>query len=367
MVRQTGLAVLAFSTLAMGQATQRSAEDDLTLYPTPVEVASGAHDALVTRLYWDNDSRYTKPENPSDRHYTAGIGAAVQWQSPETRDLVGALPSLDGEFDPARRETSYSMGAIVSQRYYTPSNLWDSQPIYDDWPYAGWLYGGLIMQRANRIGVVPVFEHFEVDMGTIGPASQTGHIQRWLHARIGDQVPQGWQYQIKDEFGADFKYLRRWRMTLAQESLTGTPGVEVIPEAGFTAGSMHVNANAGATLRVGWNLPDDFGPDRMNYPGDFTRPLSPTNPLGDMACYFYVRPGGRAVGHDSTIDGSYFHSSPVEQNSEVLVAEIQTGFVIQFFKHFELGYSQTFTSPQFIHQSNWDIYGSITLSYVCTW
>lgn len=364
MLKQASLFLLTLASPALAQTVPPLS---LTSQPTPLPRPPAAgSDAIGATFFYENDSRSAKPNNETDRHYTGGGAVALQWQSPQTSELVGSLPSFDGEFAKGTPGVSYGMGFIASLQVFTPEDIDDPAPIPDDRPYAGWLYGGLIAQRANRSVPTPVFEHFELDLGTIGPSSQADKVQRWLHARLGDTMPEGWSNQVKDDFGGDFKYLRRWRMDLGTHE-DGSAALQLLPEAGATAGTMHINANAAATLRYGWNLPDDFGPGRVRYAGDFTRPFQRDNPMGDIGGYVFLRPGGRAVAHDSTIDGSFFRSSPVEQNSEVFVAEIAAGFAVQFAQHFEISYAQTYTSPEFIHQSAWDSYGTIMFSMVYAW
>ena len=326
-----------------------------------------ASHAIGYSVYWENDGNVTKLNNPSDRHYTAGTAAAIQWQNPQTNAFVGAMPSLNGEFSKDAPGTSYGMGFIAALQLYTPDDISARAPIPDDRPYAGLAYGGLMVQRANRAADVPVFEHFELDLGTIGPTSQANKLQDWVHRRFGKIVANGWNNEIKDDFGGDLKYLRRWRIDLSKPVDAGKPSMQLIPEAGITAGTMHINASAAVTLRYGWNMPDDFGPGRMRYASDFTRPFTHDSPFGHLGGYVFVRPGGRAVAHDSTLEGSYFRTSEVEVTQTPLVAEIQAGVAIQFAKHFEVSYAQTYTSPEFSGQSMWDSYGTLLVTMVYAW
>ena len=318
-------------------------------------------------LFWENDGNFAKPNNSTDRDYSSGLGLAVQWQSQDTSSLVSEIPSLNQEFSRQSPGTSYAMGLTASMNIYTPDYFDHPQTQYTQHPYAGWTYGGLIVQRANRAADTPVQEHMELDVGTIGQASQAGKAQVWLHRRFSYATPEGWDNQIEDDFGADVKYLRRWRVELIQTDHAWRPGVQLLPEAGFTLGTMHDNLSVGATLRLGWNLPDDFGPARLRYAADYTRPFDRCNPLGKWAGYFFVRPGGRIVAHDSTIDGSFFRSNTDTQNSQVLVGEFQAGVAVQFLKYFEFSYSQTFLTPEYINQHDLDSYGSLVLTMACSW
>ncbi len=321
--------------------------------------------ALGLSLYWENDGNFAKPNGATDRHYSSGTGMAVQWQDDTTDEMVDLLPSCDGEFDRQAPGTSFGAGVVLSLNMYTPQNISDPNPIYDDRPYAGWTYVGFIAQRANRTQIVPVFEHIELDLGAIGPTGHAGAVQRWVHNKFGYERPEGWDNQIRDEVGVDYRYQRRWRMNLLGDTSGRGAGVQFIPEAGFTLGTAHLNAGAGGMLRAGWNLPDDFGSGRMRYASDFTRSFSSArNAPGG---YLFVRSAGKIVGHDSTIAGSFFRDSPVERTTEVFTAESQAGVAIQFLKYFEFSYSQTYMTREFVGQKHIDSYGALNLTAVYTW
>lgn len=366
------LGICLAGSLALGQETTVS-PDALRLAASPapaVPMADAASNAVGLSLYWENDGNFAKLNGATDRHYSAGVGTAIQWQNPFTSDLVGALPSINGEFARETPGTSFSMGLLLSLNIYTPENISDREPIFNDHPYAGWTYFGLIVQRANRAADIPVYEHFELDLGTIGPSGQAGKVQKWVHNTFNFTKPEGWDNQIREEFGADFKYLRRWRFDLLNLPSSTQPMLQLIPEAGATLGTMHINATAGAILRFGWNLPDDFGPGRMRYASDYTRPFTPSNNAnyrGAFGAYVFLRPGMHAVVHDSTIEGSYFTNSLVEATARPFTYEIQGGIAIQFLKYCEFTYSQTATSPEFYGQENHDSYGTLTLTFTYTW
>ena len=331
----------------------------------PVSRPVGNAGALGLSLYYENDGSFVRPNGATDRHYTNGTGIAVQWQSDVTDGLVGAIPSIGDEFAREMRGTSFGAGVMLSLNMYTPADISDPEPIYDDRPYAGWTYVGFIAQRANRAGSIPVFEHIELDVGDVGATGQAGKVQRWVHERYGAQSPEGWDYQIRDEFGFDYRYQRRWRINLMGDSAGHGAAVQVIPEAGFTLGSVHINAGAGALLRAGWNLPDDFGPGSMRFASDFTRSFA--NSGRGIGGYVFVRPTGSVVAHDSTIDGSFFQSSPVQGASQTLVGALQLGLAIQFLGHFEVSYSQTYLTHEFVGQTTKDAYGALNITAIYTW
>lgn len=362
-------ALLATASLS-AQSTTTPASTEPYLQPSAVDQedipAEAFANAVAVTFFWDNDGAFTKPVGSTDRWYTSGSGGAVQWRGPGTTEMLSWMPSIGGEFDVNKPGVSYAAGIALALNIYTAKEIADPNIRPDDRPYAGWTYGGFIAQRANRAVPTPTYEHWELDAGAMGPVSQAGEVQKWVHRVFGEQYPMGWEYQVRDEFGADFKYQRRWRINLGEESpLTGA-SMQVIPDAGFTLGTIHTNASGGATLRYGWNLPDDFGPGNMRYAEDFTRTIE-QDPSGTSA-YFFLRPGVRAVAHDATLGDSLFRdSNPVAVDPTPLGADCSAGMALIFFGRYRLTYAQTFMSPEFEGQSQWQSFASLTVSAAYAW
>lgn len=354
-------ALLASAVAAIGQTTA----PQTTLPDGPVAQATKPS-AVAVSLFWENDGGFTNLLSSTDRYYTSGTAIAVQWQDEATSDIISKLPSIGGEFDAGRPGTSYAAGLELSLRMDTPSDLSSPQPLYGDQPYSGWAYIGFIAQRANRQQNMATFESWELDLGTVGQTSQAGKIQTWLHRNFDEQnVPQGWMNQVKDDFGGDLKYLRRYRFNLGTFSSLGDAQLQLIPDVGATVGTQHDYAGAGATLRFGWNLPDDAGPARISYLGDFTQGAADAaKPTG---AYFFVRPGGQYVYHDVALDGSWFRENTVTVTPHRWVGDVEFGFAFQFAKHWELAYYETATSQSFHGQDDWQVVASIMLRGTWTW
>ena len=169
-------------------------------------------------------------------------------------------------FNPAGpdEDLKTAAGYAIGQNIYTPDHIEISSLIPEIVPYAGWLYAGVYLQRATE----SVFDHFEIDLGVIGPSSLAEDVQREVHEAFDQIIPRGWDNQLGDEFGIDFMVQRKWKVPLV--TTNGANAVELIPQAGLTLGTVHRHANAGLLLRIGMNLPDDFGPGRIEEPAAAT-------------------------------------------------------------------------------------------------
>lgn len=339
----------------------------LTLAGTPRNTS----DAARLTLYWDNDGGWAKPIARNDKHYTAGVGASASFQAPFVDALLSKMPTIGGEFAP--EQTDYAMGVVGSLNIFTPGDYQLSRPIFNDRPYAGWTYGGVYFQRANRLRNVPVYESLEVDAGLVGPSSLAENAQIMIHDAFHYTIPRGWSHQLNDSTEFDIKYNRRWRFDLMkQEHLA--PALQVMPEVGVTAGSLMDEVHGGAVVRLGWNLPDDFGPGRMAEPAEFT---------GRVACgcedwfegffskqrfYFFARPYGELVARNALLQGgTWADRDPVTVNPEPAIFAVEYGISHQFLKHFEFTYSWTSESPEFHGQHNWDTWASVQLSFFVAW
>lgn len=149
-------------------------------------------------LYFDQD--LFVPGTNDDRDYTMGLGIEVfQDEGPLylLRNLLRRLDPLVG-FDRrcGRIYQSYLLGSVT----YTPDDIGDPRPIFDDRPYASLLYLAnkkVIADDRRALGV-------ELMVGALGlNASNT--VQTALHGWYRDATgesepvdPQGWDYQISD-------------------------------------------------------------------------------------------------------------------------------------------------------------------------
>ena len=300
-------------------------------------------------IYFENDGTFVKRNHPTDRHYTNGVKITFSHQPRWAQDLAKLLPlapTTNENNQPLRTAAGYAFG----QNIYTPDNIDVPTLIPNDRPYAGWLYGGVYLQRATA----REFDHFEINLGLIGPSSQAEQVQKEIHDIFNAIEPRGWDHQLGDEVAFNFIYRRKWKISLLTSE--GTDVVQLIPQTGLTLGTVSRHIDAGALVRIGVNLPDDFGPGRIGEPAAATGISH-----GQSGGYIFVRIGGKAVEHDVFLEGSNYRSSH-SVDPEHFVGETQVGLVI-YWNRFELGYSQTFLTRQFEMQRDKDSFGALTLTW----
>jgi hypothetical protein len=311
----------------------------------------------------END--YFSPDN-RDRHYTNGLRLAwlpepdPSGQQDFLERLANSIPYVG---DP---DTDGRIGWSLGQSLFTPQNKTTSLPITNDRPYAGWLYAGVSLIKAPDTPVqaksgISELDTLEVDLGVVGRAALGEQVQNSFHAfAFGNEHVYGWRNQLKSEPGLLITYDHKWR-ALAQTQFLGL-GADLTPDAGFHLGNVEIDAAAGATLRVGRDLPADYGPPRIQ-PGlagsDFVLPDSTTG--RDFGWYFFAGAEGRAVGHDIFLDGNTFATS-LSVPKKTFVADLQAGVALLVYG-VRLTATEVVRTQEFHGQHGPDEFGSISASF----
>jgi len=156
----------------------------------------------------------------------------------------------------------------------------------------------MILQRRGTQADIPVNDNLELDLGFIGPESFAQQAQAWWHTVGGWIVPKGWGNQLNTEPAIDIKYDRQWKFAARSQDL----GLELIPNAGFSLGNVYTYAGAGAMVRFGYNIPDDFGVQNIDSLATQTGGRSAET--RSFGAYLSAAADGRAVLHNAFLDGN---------------------------------------------------------------
>lgn len=307
-------------------------------------------------IYVDNDV-----VNGTDEYYTNGFRFA--YLSTDLRDEDLPAPyrwiarNLPLGF--SERNSVKNIGISFGQNLFTPADteLFVDQP--DDRPYAGWLYLGTSLQAktANRIDVL------EFNVGVIGQSALGEQSQDLVHGILGSDFANGWDNQLDDEFAFNFYYQRKWRQKWALGTNPQGWGVSTHQSAGFSLGNVHVDANAGAAVRFGWNLPDDFGSNRIS-PTAYVQPASSARTTSDRGWGFYVFAGvdGFARAHNAFLDGGPWRNQQ-SVDSRTFIGELEAGFAVTR-NEWRVTYTQVFRTDEFKNQdTGGQNFGTIAVSY----
>jgi hypothetical protein len=318
--------------------------------------AERARSASVVTLYVENDAFF----DHTDRYYTSGVklswrsGDLTEWgQTGWRQTFLDALPFVN------RPEGQKNFGFAIGQNIYTPQNLRASTPNPTDRPYAGWTYFECAFISKTPL----VADTISFQLGLVGPDSYAEQTQDFVHKLINDEDPQGWAHQLHNEPGLNLVYERRWR--LYARALDDTLGLDLVPHAGASLGNVQTYANAGVTLRIGFNLPSDFGVDLIS-PGSMgSAPADDWDPRvaahRDFSLFVFSAVDGRAVARDIFLDGNTFRSSP-SVDKEPLVADLSAGLGV-IVGRWQLTLTQVRRTREFKTEPvPFDNFGSITVS-----
>jgi hypothetical protein len=308
----------------------------------------------------------------TDRFYTNGI--KLSWVSPELDwfrelPLFRDNPRLDrwGDFvarrlpfaDDARRQRNFALS--VGQMMYTPADTGRTDLIEDDRPYAGWLYGSAAFHSKSQQRL----DTFEIQAGLTGPWSLAEETQDLIHQLRGFDRARGWDHQIDTELGFALVYEMKYRI-VPRLDLGSRWGADAILHAGGAAGTVFTQATAGAELRLGWNLPEDFGTSLIRPAGETNAPAALRDPrylreTPAPGIHLFASATGRWVLHDIFLDGNTFSDSH-NVDKEELVGDFAFG-VCLLWGRFKLSYAQVLRTDEFEAQPDQQQFGSISLSF----
>lgn len=303
----------------------------------------------------DLNSNFFGPHQ--DRHYTHGT--KLTWLAPDdywpqTTAWLNQIPQW-GIHDAVGK-----IGFTLGQSMFTPQNILTTTPLTSDRPYAGWLYAGMVFERRGTLTPrIAVLESFELDLGLVGPDAFAGEVQRAIHRwRFPEDIPQGWNNQIRNEPALLLKYGRLWRWS---PTATTAKYFDFIPRAGFNLGNVNISGTVGITTRVGWNLPDDFGVQIIDSPSAVNGGGSERK--NNFSVYAFAGADGRLVGRDITLDGNSWRTSQSVKKYD-WVNDLSWGIAVQPCAHFELSWVQVTRSKQFSGQQNKDVFGSLNFKFM---
>jgi hypothetical protein len=366
-------------------ATPLVAQSPVADATSPVTVASSTllltEDGVPTRqarqsptflLYWENDYF-----GGTDRHYTNG--GKIAWLTADLSDwgredgwrrsVLNALPFIN------RQGTQKNLGVALGQKMFTPRDISAPNPDPEDRPYAGWTYVefSFLAKTSTRADTIAV------QLGMVGPHSYAGDLQTWIHELIDGEVPQGWDYQLQDEFGVNVAWERKWRIyartlsradgmrPLGLRALQDRTywGFDVVPHLGAVAGNIHTYANAGLTGRLGYNLPSDFGVNLMRPAGLTSAPIDDLDPRvrgSGWSVFVFGGVDARAVARNIFLDGNTFADSRSVERKPY-VTDFSYGFGIVR-NTLQLTFTRVVRTREFTTQpgSNSD-FGSLTASW----
>lgn len=254
-----------------------------------------------------------------------------------TLDLMnGLVPNRDQNKDsPGYPLHSMQVGLLA----FTPDDLNNPAPIYDDRPYASLLF------LANSRTYVshpsePVYET-SFTLGILGLDLAKG-IQRELHQQLSlEQIPEGWDYQISEGGEPTARFVWARQSLLASNFQTSDTEYELKWRVETSVGYL---TEASIALSGRWGLINSpwwsFTPERADYVSQPAPVIGNALRQGVRELYVWGGVKLRARAYNVFLQGQ-FRDSEVELSSnqiEHLNAEAWVGLTWQISNEYRLGY-----------------------------
>jgi lipid A 3-O-deacylase len=287
----------------------------------------------------------------TDKNYTSGF--QFDWRAP-SYDPPSWISALTGRMSLIFPEGGTPRwGVSLGQNIFTPEDTSRRTPDPRDRPYAGWLYGTLSLASYTATS----YGSLELQMGIVGPGALGEQFQNGVHRLRNFDRAEGWDHQLKDEFGINLMLARQWRWNYE----TGIEGLQYgfVPSLTASLGNVYTYASAGMMVRFGSNLNADFGPPR-------TRPAQSGSsffqPEGNgFGWYVFAGVEGRAIARNIFLDGNTWQDGP-HVTREPLVGDFTVGAAIMF-RRARLTASYVARTQEFTTQGGGSQYGSIAVAF----
>lgn len=209
---------------------------------------------------------------------------------------------------------------------YTPTSIESDQVLYGDRPFQANMAIKSFVLNVDSIKKQRVAS--SISIGIIGPAALGKEIQTFIHKRIGDPIPKGWQHQIRNDLILNYQFNYEKAILKAGNNLL----VNGIVEA--KAGTLYNKFSSGFNFMA----------------GSFTDPYSFTPVKKKNNIYLYGQGQLTLVGYDATIQGGIFNRKSVyiipAKEIERVVFRADIGIMLNIKKVY-LCYSQSYLSKEF--------------------
>lgn len=284
-----------------------------------------------------------------DRWFTNGFRLSLAVppdKRPKTLDWVADLLPSTLPAD----NTDFFMS--IGQSMFSPADITVPDLIEDDRPYAAWLFGevGVSGGKGN------MQETLTLSIGVTGAPALGKRTQKFVHGITASPDPQGWDHQVPFEPTLQIFYERAWFYSMLR--LSDAVAMDISPRVGVDLGTVFVDVNAGAVVRLGNFLPQAL-PQRINPSATGSGKILRAKRTG-IGWYVFGGFEARAVGRNMFLDGALF-SSGHSVDKKTIVREISAGMALSYHRY-ALSYSYVHRSREFKRQPEGQGFGSINLS-----
>lgn len=259
----------------------------------------------------------------TDRYYTQGVYLEFIFPSFKnllvSRALLPLRPMSQGE----KRKVLNYYGVSTERQGFTPSTIRHfGEPVYGERPYAAVVY-----LTHSLVSIAPQQKlrlTSRINLGFMGTNLFGEEEQIYIHTKLGNILPLGWEYQIENDYVINYDlFLEKGLIDKKWFELTGFTEARV--------GTLYDDLSIGSMIRVGYMYPyfDNLG-------------LTRNKAAQKFQCYLFFRGKLKGVAYNATMQGGMINhnSTYVVPDSYVerLIGQASYGVFISY-KRFGLEYS----------------------------
>jgi hypothetical protein len=270
----------------------------------------------MLRLHFDNDYFTT-----TDRYYTYGI--TLEWAHPSLKASPLNFLLLKAQ------QSSYRYGLALAYFCYTPASLSNNTIRYGDRPFSGNLVlsSSLSSRDTLHARIITSFLTF----GIIGQGAGGEETQLMVHRMTNNVLPNGWQFQIRNDLILTYQLNYEKRLTPSSRHLLLSFSSEA------RVGTHNDKLKAGFSFMAG----------RFNDP---YRSKTAVQDRRKTHWYFYGQVQPALVLFDATLQGGLFNrKNPYTlPASDIRRITLQADYgIVLTLKKWYVDYCQSFLSPEF--------------------
>lgn len=280
------------------------------------------------RIHYDNDF-FTA----TDIYYTQGytIEVVSPWLRHNPVNYI--LPSLN------KNEDRY--GLAFEQTGFIPTSITDDQIRFGDRPYAA-----TIALKSFKISTDTLAKSrlsTSLTLGMIGPAAFGDEMQTGIHKLIDDDLPQGWQYQVKNDVIFDYEAAYEFQLVRVKNYVAVTSASKV------RLGTLNTHLATGFTVTA----------------GIINSPFTSYRNRNNFQVYLYAHPVATLIGYDATLQGGLLNQNSVYAipASDINRVTLQNNFgLILHYRSLFFEFSRSLTTREF-RQGHSHAWGGFKLGF----
>jgi lipid A 3-O-deacylase len=284
------------------------------------------------KFHYDNDY-FTM----TDEYYTQGI--TLEYANPKIKNWFSSKILLKP------KNTDITYGLRIDNFGYTPTTIrLDSIP-YGDRPFCGDMSASTFAIAVDTVKQRIISSTFI--FGLMGQGAGGKEFQTGIHKWLGDYIPKGWQYQIRNDIILDYQINYEKKILAYRNNflLNGASELRV--------GTHSDKLTAGFNFMVG------------NFNNRFLS-VAATKPIRKKVQYYlYGQLVGGVIGYDATLQGGLFNrTSPYTISSNDIsrfTVQADYGIVVCFRKLY-LEYCQSYLSQEF-NTGHYHRWGGIRIGF----